>query len=342
MNAVSYVRFVGAISPPGRVTSCWNVVSKEDGDILGAVYWHAPWRCYAFHPSSECIFEHRCLRDIAMFCEEETKLWRYRRRGMRQQQRSATALLSAIAITVALLAGCSLSRFPGINAARFPPPKLAMKCETVRAFGSGSGVTTFCHPDPDDPPHTDAAARLVYDPDGSGGWAAIDRDPEATPCLKHCDSRHPGCWGICERAGIDPRCPQQEAPPRFLGPAAPDNTGRSAVGNSGVLPGAESGWCPPGCTADDAPIPIGICVGGHPAPCVPDSPQQEAPGGKALGTKVQGGLIDRSAPPPGGAPASPPAEPCIFDDGHGPGFNLLGLDADADDAQALSAGVPPS
>jgi hypothetical protein len=30
-----------------------------------------------------------------------------------------------------------------------------------------------------------------------------------------------------------------------------------------------------------------------------------------------------------------------FNDGHGPGFNLLGLDADDDAAQALAAGVPP-
>lgn len=72
------------------------------------------------------------------------------------------------------------------------------------------------------------------------------------------------------------------------------------------------------------PVGLGPCLPttdfGQPQPCGGwpvlgpgahvklDSPQQGTPGGKALGTKAQGGVPDRIAPPPGGAPAPPAAD----------------------------------
>lgn len=125
---------------------------------------------------------------------------------------------AALLAALLLLAGCAsttrtpLASFPWINAIRHAPPVLAWRCESAR--GDIRGDFVFCHPDPDAPPQMDQAAHLSYDPDGTGGWSKVDSDPAATPCLKHCgDPAHPGCWGICERAGIDPRSPQQKAPP---------------------------------------------------------------------------------------------------------------------------------
>lgn len=43
---------------------------------LGEVRWFSHWRCYAFFPSPACIFEKTCLRDIAEFCESQTKVKR--------------------------------------------------------------------------------------------------------------------------------------------------------------------------------------------------------------------------------------------------------------------------
>lgn len=40
--------------------------------VLGSIRWHGAWRCYAFFPEVGTLFEARCLRDIARFCEDLT------------------------------------------------------------------------------------------------------------------------------------------------------------------------------------------------------------------------------------------------------------------------------
>ena len=50
-------------------TLVWNIVS---GVLLGQVKWHAPWRCYAFYPDTNTIYEHDCLKSIAEFCWDAT------------------------------------------------------------------------------------------------------------------------------------------------------------------------------------------------------------------------------------------------------------------------------
>jgi len=49
------------------------------GASLGEVRWFGRWRCYAFYPFAGTIYERKCLRDIADFCEKETQRHRERK-----------------------------------------------------------------------------------------------------------------------------------------------------------------------------------------------------------------------------------------------------------------------
>jgi hypothetical protein len=63
-------------------TLLWTVVTyaSKDGDgsftELGIVKWYGAWRKYAFFPAPQTLYEHDCLRQIADFCERETKAHR--------------------------------------------------------------------------------------------------------------------------------------------------------------------------------------------------------------------------------------------------------------------------
>ena len=73
----SYIRFVSA--EPKPKTKVWDVVKNTDDEFkitLGEVSWFGRWRCYAFFPHLDTVFEKTCLRDIADFCEEQTKAHR--------------------------------------------------------------------------------------------------------------------------------------------------------------------------------------------------------------------------------------------------------------------------
>ena len=77
MSESKWIIFVP--TEPKPKTKTWEVWTKEKGkpsfeggDFLGGVRWFGPWRCYAFYPTPNTIFEKTCLRDIAAFCEEET------------------------------------------------------------------------------------------------------------------------------------------------------------------------------------------------------------------------------------------------------------------------------
>lgn len=61
------------LSKSGK-TNEWLVCSKYDQtDVIGQVKWFGRWRCYGFFPFKDTVFEKQCLRDIADFCEEQTK-----------------------------------------------------------------------------------------------------------------------------------------------------------------------------------------------------------------------------------------------------------------------------
>jgi len=58
-------------------TQEWGVVVKDaPAAYLGTVKWFGRWRRYAFFPERETIFEPTCLRDLAAFCEEQTRAHR--------------------------------------------------------------------------------------------------------------------------------------------------------------------------------------------------------------------------------------------------------------------------
>ena len=54
-------------------TNVWDVLVKDGASTLGQVRWFGRWRCYAFYPEPDTVYEQQCLRDIADFCKDETK-----------------------------------------------------------------------------------------------------------------------------------------------------------------------------------------------------------------------------------------------------------------------------
>ena len=74
MSEPKYIQFVDSGYSKSGKTRIWNVAIKEDSeDLIGQIRWFASWRCYAFYPYDKTVFEKTCLRDIANFCEEQTR-----------------------------------------------------------------------------------------------------------------------------------------------------------------------------------------------------------------------------------------------------------------------------
>lgn len=53
-------------------TKIWDVCSRTN-QILGLIFWYAPWRKYVFGPENGTVFDEKCLIDIAGFCQEKTR-----------------------------------------------------------------------------------------------------------------------------------------------------------------------------------------------------------------------------------------------------------------------------
>jgi hypothetical protein len=92
-----YIKFTPTgLSKSGK-TQIWKVTAKDDeSDFLGWIKWYGAWRCYGFFPYlpvsaiGELVFEKRCLRDIADFCEGATK----DQQGLNQKGRLITPEIS--------------------------------------------------------------------------------------------------------------------------------------------------------------------------------------------------------------------------------------------------------
>jgi hypothetical protein len=57
---------------PKRKTQTWFVFPKHATYPLGRIYWWSAWRCYCFVPEGRTVYEQKCLREIADFCEAQT------------------------------------------------------------------------------------------------------------------------------------------------------------------------------------------------------------------------------------------------------------------------------
>ncbi len=73
----SFIRFTAIELGSERETSHWLVEMIYGTPItLGMIWWHSPWRCYAFFPKPDTFYEISHLRDIANFCERQTETQR--------------------------------------------------------------------------------------------------------------------------------------------------------------------------------------------------------------------------------------------------------------------------
>jgi hypothetical protein len=71
---MSWINFLPCGATPSGKTQIWTVrATLQAGAILGMIRWHGAWRKYAFYPNKDTLFEEDCLRDIANFCEGQTK-----------------------------------------------------------------------------------------------------------------------------------------------------------------------------------------------------------------------------------------------------------------------------
>jgi hypothetical protein len=71
-----YIDFrLHALSPSGK-TKTWVVQNRDNSTVLGRISYFGRWRKYVFEPYENMVFEETCLRDIAMFCQQESTLQR--------------------------------------------------------------------------------------------------------------------------------------------------------------------------------------------------------------------------------------------------------------------------
>lgn len=88
MTADAWVLFDNERRTKSRRTCIWDV-NTRDGNPLGEVRWFAAWRCYVFVPMDGTLYEKKCLRVIAGFCERQTNLNKQFAQQRREMRASA-------------------------------------------------------------------------------------------------------------------------------------------------------------------------------------------------------------------------------------------------------------
>lgn len=71
LNRTRYLNFV--LVAVGERTNRWEVWSLSNGMVLGMIRWFGRWRGYVFEPDHGTVFNQECLRDIALFIDEQMK-----------------------------------------------------------------------------------------------------------------------------------------------------------------------------------------------------------------------------------------------------------------------------
>ena len=71
---MSYLQFKQCGTSYSGLTKLWAVLGAQD-KVLGSIRWYAPWRKYCFYTleGGAMVFDVNCLREIADFCEAETR-----------------------------------------------------------------------------------------------------------------------------------------------------------------------------------------------------------------------------------------------------------------------------
>ena len=71
---MSYLQFKQRGTSDSGLTKLWAVLGAQD-KVLGSIRWYAPWRKYCFYTleGGAMVFDVNCLREIADFCEAETR-----------------------------------------------------------------------------------------------------------------------------------------------------------------------------------------------------------------------------------------------------------------------------
>ena len=74
----SYIQFKEL--EPNPKTRRWSVLTLDE-EPLGRVSWHGAWRCYAFFPDSDTVFETACLTELTGFLKARTAEYRAAKLG---------------------------------------------------------------------------------------------------------------------------------------------------------------------------------------------------------------------------------------------------------------------
>jgi hypothetical protein len=68
----TYLVFYNSGPRKGQKTNVYDVYAGTSVK-LGLIKWYAPWRKYSYFPNLNTVYEQVCLREIAEFCEIETR-----------------------------------------------------------------------------------------------------------------------------------------------------------------------------------------------------------------------------------------------------------------------------
>ena len=68
-----WIVFEKVVPEKPRKTEIFKVVAKADNFVLGEIKWYPSWRCYAFYPTGNTVFELTCLQDITNFVKSLMK-----------------------------------------------------------------------------------------------------------------------------------------------------------------------------------------------------------------------------------------------------------------------------
>ena len=75
-----WIQFYMKPRPADKKTDTFTVIANDGGVDLGEVKFYGAWRKFCFFPNHDTVFEQDCLRDIAIFCEQQTAAWRASKR----------------------------------------------------------------------------------------------------------------------------------------------------------------------------------------------------------------------------------------------------------------------